>query len=96
MKKEFKKYGDDFKQIEKKDDWYIYIRSHQSVDNPSETISHYEVVRAIKRTGSLPNGKARASAWGYPSESAWGIHGFTVATLERAYNKIKEMTDERN
>lgn len=68
--KEFKKYGDTFKQIRNNPDtgWWLYERT-----NDEYKTRHFEVVKGIKRTN--PDGNV---VFSYPGESQWGVYGYTI------------------
>ncbi len=94
MKKSFTKYGEQFEFVESKGAWSIYSRSYKPVTGTYGVKVAYEVVRGIQRKGNPPSGKIMPSGLAYPSQSAWGKHGFTKATLESARAKLGELTRE--
>lgn len=72
--KEFKKYGDTFKQIRNNPQtgWWLYERE-----------THYEVVKGKKYVN--PDGSV---VLGYPSESDWGVYGYTIPKCRWAEKTI--------
>lgn len=68
--KEFRKYGDTFKQISNNPDtgWWLYERT-----NAEYGTRHFEVVKGVKYTN--PDGNI---VFMYPGESQWGTYGYTV------------------
>lgn len=62
--KEFRKYGDTFKQIKNNPEtgWWLYERE-----------THYEVVKGKKYVN--PDNSV---VYVYPSENDWGVYGYTI------------------
>ena len=94
LKKEFKKFGDVFKYVKHKGDWYIYERNPYKDDDgelldSDEGIVHYEVVKALHKT---LRGTEGSKGWLYPANSDWGAYGFTYLSRDKAENKFKQMT----
>ena len=105
LKKTFKKYGDNFTQIEQKGDWYIYSRTSYKWDRlPGEKVdknvfthtrTHYELVKP-KSVNMLSPGDTIYTArqpqnWVYPNPADWGSRGFTFMTLKKANAKLKQL-----
>ena len=72
--KEFTKYGDTFTQIKNNPEtgWWLYKRVSNEAFN-GEHIESYEVVRG--KPYKNPNGE---KVLVYPSESDWGVYGYTI------------------
>lgn len=81
IKKEFEKFGDNFKQIAHNAELNTYIYERISIDG---TIHNgYEVIKAIKHKN--PDGSI---VYVYPQSKYWGIYGKTTHNLERAYELL--------
>ena len=68
-KKEFTKYGDTFRQVRNNPEtgWWLYERTSKF------GVKHYEVVKGKPKIN--PNGE---KVFVYPSDSDWGIYGYTI------------------
>lgn len=68
--KEFKKYGDTFRQVRNNPDtgWWLYERTNEEYKT-----KHYEVVKGKKYVN--PDNSV---VYVYPSENDWGQYGYTI------------------
>lgn len=79
--KEFKKYGDTFKQVEDFGD-NIFLYSRENED--SKGVYVFELVRGVPLKN--PDGSI---VYTYPSSSEWGRYGFTFIRPEgRTFEKV--------
>ena len=83
FKREFTKYGDNFKCIAEKDDIYIFER----ITIGDNTHNGYEVVKMVKRKN-----KDGSVVMSYPQSSEWGF-GRAVST--RNYDKALQYLNNR-
>ena len=92
LESSYKKYGDMFRYITHEGDWYIYMRAPYVNDDGDVLVDvkpHYEVVKPVFRKAQ----SHETAEWVYPSPTDWGLYGFTVGTLERAKEKLKELSN---
>ena len=92
LPKKFKKYGDLFIHVTNSNGWYVYQRIPYMDDDGfmvSGTKSHFEVVKPLWREAS----PYKEKKWRYPSDSDWGKAGFTVGTIEKAMDKVRELNN---
>ena len=92
LKHEYKQDGYIITYVKHRDGVYIYKKTPYLYDNGSvikdanDMRHHFEVVKPKKRSGS-----AFGEGYGYPSDSDWGVYGWTVNTLDRAEKKMNEL-----
>ena len=82
---EFKKYGYNYKQIDRGYHSAIYEQSSEGVIHGYEVIE-IEVLEAGERFGKMYPEREN-----YPSSERWGSLGFTVANLDHAKEKAVEI-----
>lgn len=85
LKDFFKKYGYDFKMIKRTKNKAIFVQTNRS------KIYSYEVVIISKHDGFYLGENYIEPSETYPSNSEWGIKGFTYKTLEEAEDKYKTL-----
>ena len=86
--KEFRHDGFTFRQIVREGDVAVYEQTWNGCANPSVA---YEVVRIRRREAREIKGKIIEAAEVYPRPEAWGVDGWTVTTLDAAYEKLRAL-----
>lgn len=77
------------KQIKREGEFAIYERQKEGQSK------HYEVVIIRSHNGYELAGNKFPPAEMYPSDSQWGVFGWTRPTLEKAEEKFKEIYESR-
>lgn len=86
LSKDIKKDGFNLKQIKRKGDKAIYIKTKSGTK-----LKNYEVIRIGRHNGYTIAGQYIAPSEIYPSTSEWGVKGWTYVELsaaERKFDKI--------
>ena len=88
IKETFEQYGYTFNQIDRKDNIAIFSASNNNV------IKYYEVVIiSVNKKDEFINGRLikKAGDESYPTNSLWGIKGFTYLSYDKAMEKYNEL-----
>lgn len=88
LETEFTKKGFNFKQSWRVGDFAIFERK-----NKTSSKAHFEAIKVTRHDGYEIAGTKIEPSECYPNAEAWGYHGFTCPTIERAKLRIKEMRD---
>lgn len=85
LKKEFRSRGFHYKEVERHGDLAIYEQrsAHGSVN--------WEVIRITRHNGFKIAGLQFPPAEMYPGAGQWGMKGWTLKSLERAQEKLREI-----
>ena len=93
LKKSFTADGYQLKRLKFKGDIYLYERialREEWMEADYKLTPHYEVVKPVKYSSLLPNGKKR-DGYSYPASSWWGKKGWTFTDKNKAENKFNEL-----
>jgi hypothetical protein len=83
---EFKHDGFKYRQIARED-----VAIYEQRWRDSENVC-YEVVRIRRHEAkTFPDGKSSPAREAYPASAAWGDFGWTVTTLDAAYEKLRAL-----
>lgn len=85
IEKVFSSKGFNFKQISRDGDMAIYEKCAPGSECPS-----YELIHITSHNGYIIGGNKIPPSEVYPSDSQWGVHGWTYPTLAMAKAKLKE------
>ena len=88
LPKEFRRDGFNYRQISREGNAAIYEQTWNGCPNPSVC---YEVIRVRYRDGFHIGGRFVEPAEVYPNSEAWGVDGWTVTTLDAAYEKLRAL-----
>jgi hypothetical protein len=88
LPKEFRRDGFAFRQIARQGNAAIYEQRWTGCAQPSVC---YEVIRVRYRDGFHIGGRFVEPAEVYPNSEAWGVDGWTVTTLDAAYEKLRAL-----
>jgi hypothetical protein len=88
LPKEFRHDGFTYRQIAREGNAAIYEQTWNGCSNPSVC---YEVIRVRYRDGFHIGGRFVEPAEVYPNSEAWGVDGWTVTTLDAAYEKLRAL-----
>lgn len=88
LPKEFRRDGFAFRQIARQGNAAIYEQRWTGCAEPSVC---YEVIRVRYRDGFHIGGRFVEPAEVYPNSEAWGVDGWTVTTLDAAYEKLRAL-----
>jgi len=84
---EFKHDGFNYRQIAREGDVAIYEQRWRDSENVC-----YEVVRIRRHEAkTFPDGKSSPAREACPASAAWGDFGWTVTTLDAAYEKLRAL-----
>ena len=87
LDKEFTKKGFTFKEIKRDGDVAIYEKISK------HGCSHYEVISIGRHNGYTLGGVDIEPSETYPSDSMWGLTGFTYTTLKEAEARMNTIKD---
>lgn len=85
IEKSFTSKGFEFKQILRDGDMAIYEKLA-----PGSKCSSYELIHITSHNGYVIAGNKIPPSEVYPSDSQWGVYGWTYPTLQAAKAKLKE------
>lgn len=85
IEKTFSSKGFEFKQIMRDGDMAIYEKCAPGSKNPN-----YELIHITSHNGYVIGGNKIPPSEVYPSDTQWGVHGWTYVTLKDAKSKLKE------
>ena len=88
LPKEFRRDGFTYRQIAREGNAAIYAQRWTGCAEPSVC---YEVIRVRYRDGFYIGGRFVEPAEVYPNSEAWGVDGWTVTTLDAAYEKLRAL-----
>lgn len=89
LQKEFKKYGENFSQVVRKNGFAIYSRSSNG------KVTNYEVIKINKHNGYSLGGNLIEAAEVYPGSSLWGKQGWTCVSLNKAEDRLDDLINGR-
>ena len=84
----FRRDGVTYRQIAREGNAAIYEQRWTGCAEPSVC---YEVIRVRYRDGFHIGGRFVEPAEVYPNSEAWGVDGWTVTTLDAAYEKLRAL-----
>ena len=84
IEKSFVSKGFEFKQILRNGDMAIYEKCAPGSKNPN-----YELVHITSHNGYVIGGNKIPPSEVYPSDTQWGVHGWTYTTLQGAKDNLK-------
>ncbi len=85
---EFRRDGFNHRQVVRERDAAIYAKTFTRSSNPSTS---YEAIRIRRREGFEIGGRFVEPAEVYPNSEAWGTDGWTLASRDAAFAKIREI-----
>lgn len=85
IEKSFVSKGFEFKQVLRDGDMAIYEKHA-----PGSKCSSYELIHITSHNGYVIAGNKIPPSEVYPSDSQWGVHGWTYPTLKAAKAKLEE------
>jgi hypothetical protein len=88
LAKEFRRDGFTYRQIAREGNAAIYEQRWTGCAEPSVC---YEVIRVRYRDGFHIGGRFVEPAEVYPNSESWGVDGWTVTTLDAAYEKLRAL-----
>jgi len=88
LEKNFTRKVFNYEQLYRKGNLAIYAQKHKDTDSAT-----YEVIIIKSHNGYEIGGVKIEPSEVYPSDSQWGILGWTCQTLEAAKNKIKKLEE---
>ena len=91
IEKEFRKYGDDFKQEFRDGEYAIYSRTSEGREKPS-----YEVIILRPQKETVSFGRVFPAKEAYPTSSQWGTFGWTIPdSMEAAMSRLRAEQHKR-
>lgn len=90
LEKTFERKVFKYEQLYRKDNLAIYSQTHRDTG-----FATYETIIIKNHNGYEIAGVKIEASEVYPSDSQWGIFGWTHQTLERAKNKIKQLEEQK-